>query len=94
MYTIITQTETTFIKNPETKTTYIEMSKETKEINEREYFLTVNDATIKYFRRLGGKETVKRSYTNVGYKITKLISISPDKTEKIIREFIFKTVQQ
>lgn len=91
MYTI-TQTQTTFIKNPETKTTYIKAGKETKDINEREYFLTVTDATIKYFRRLGGKETVKRSYTNVGYKVTKLISTSPDKTEKIIREFIFKTI--
>lgn len=58
MNIILTQTE--YIKNPNTKTTYIEMSKGVKEIFEKEYFLTTNDSTIEYFRRLGGKETVTR----------------------------------
>ena len=90
MSTIIIQTKTEYIKNPDTKTTYIQVEKDVKEVNEKEYFLTVNDNTIKYFRRLGGKETVTRSYTCAGYKVTKLISTSPDKQIKIIREFSFK----
>ena len=92
MNTIITLTETEFIKNPDTKTTYINVGTETKEINEKEYFLTVNDNTIKYFRGLGGKETVTRSYTSAGYKVIKLVSTSPDKETKTIKVFNFKTV--
>ena len=93
MNTIITLTETEYIKNPDTKTTYIQVNKGAKEINEKEYFLTVNDNTIKYFGRLGGKETVTRGYTSAGYKVVKLISTSPDKETKIVREFNFKTVE-
>ena len=61
MYTI-TETKIEYIKNPDTKTTYIEMSKEVNEIFEKQYFLTTNENTVKYFRRLGGKETVTRGY--------------------------------
>lgn len=92
MNTIITLTETEFIKNPKTKTTYIQVKTETKEINEKEYFLTVNDNTIKYFKRLGGKEIVTRGYTSAGYKVIKLISTSPDKETKVIMEFKFKNL--
>lgn len=91
MNTIITLTETRLSKNPSTKTTYIVDSKETKEIFEKEHYLTTNDNTIKWFRRLGGKETVTREYTCAGYKVTKLVSTSPDKQAKVIREFNFKS---
>ena len=92
MDTIITLTQTEYIKNPNTKTTYTQVSKEVKEIFEKEYFLTINEDTIKYFRRLGGKETITRGYTCAGYKVVKLISTSPDKETKIVREFNFKTI--
>lgn len=89
MDTIITLTQTEYVKN---KNTYVEVSKEVKEIFEKEYFLTTNDNTIKYFKRLGGRETVTRGYTCAGFKIVKLVSTSPDKETKIVREFNFKTI--
>lgn len=90
MYTI-TETKTEYIKNPDTKTTYIEMNKEVNEIFDKDHYLTTNDNTIKYFRRFGGKETVTRGYTCAGFKVVKLISTSPDKESKIVREYKFKS---
>jgi hypothetical protein len=90
----ITLTETRYIKNPDTKTTFKQVENKTNEIFEKEYFLTTNDDTIKFFRRLGGKETITRSYTCAGYKIIKLTSTSPDKQTKIVREFEFKDIEK
>lgn len=86
---IITLTETKQIKNPNTKTTYIEQSKEVREITEREYGLLTSNDTCKWFRRLGGSETKLMAYTCNGYKCIKLTSTSPDKQNKTIREFKF-----
>jgi len=69
-----------FVNNKET---------ETREISESEYNLLTNEDTLKYFRQLGGAETVKRNYTIAGYKIVYLSSISPDKKLKIVRKFKF-----
>lgn len=88
--TTITLTETRYIKNPDTKTTYVEVEKETKEITEREHYLYFD--SVKFFRRLGGKESITNAYTCNGYKGIKLVSTSPDKQTKVIREFKFKTV--
>jgi uncharacterized protein YneR len=88
----ITLTETRYIKNPDTKTTYIEVEKKVEEIFEKEYYLTTNNDTVKFFRRIGGTETITRNYTCAGYKITKLISTSPDKQTKVVREFNFKDI--
>ena len=85
----ITLTETRYIKNPDTKTTYVEVEKEVKEVTEREHYLYFD--SVKFFRRLGGKESITRSYTCNGYVGTKLISTSPDKQTKVIREFNFKS---
>ena len=92
MNTIITLTETRLTKNPNTKTTYIVDSIEVSTVTERQHSLTTCDDTVKWFRRIGGKETVQRSYTNAGYLVTKLISTSPDKQTKVVREYEFKTV--
>lgn len=92
MNTIIVLTQTEYIKNPDTKTTYIQVSKEVKEVNEKEHYLTVNENTVKYFRRLGSSESVTRNYTTSGYKVTKLVSTSPDKETKIVREYEFKNI--
>lgn len=88
--TTITLTETRYIKNPKTKTTYVEVEKETKEVTEKEHYLCTNSNTVKWFRRLGGKETISRAYTCAGFRVVKLISTSPDKELKTIREYKFK----
>ena len=92
MNTIITLTETRLSKNPNTKTTYVVDSKEVETVTEKQHRLTTCDDTVKWFRRLGGSETVQRSYTSAGYLFTKLTSLSPDRQTKVIREYKFKTV--
>ena len=86
----ITLTETKLSKNPNTKTTYIVDSKETKEVTQEQHSLATNDDTCKFFRRLGGSETKQMGYTFLGYVCTKLTSISPDRQTKIVREYSFK----
>lgn len=78
----ITQTITTY-NNGKLKAT------EVKEITEKEYILLTKDETLKFYRKLGGSETVKRRYTQAGYKVTYLSSISPNKEIKIVRNFKF-----
>ena len=90
MATEIILTETKLTKNPNTKTTYIVDSKEVKTIDKETFDKITNDDTIKWFRRLGGSESVERGYTYEGYVVTKLTSTSPDKQRKTIREFNFK----
>jgi len=84
---MITLTETTLTKNPNTKTTYIVDTVEVVEVTEKQHELTTNEDTIKWFRGLGGSETVQRSYTFNGYVVTKLVSISPNKQTKVIRDY-------
>ena len=86
----ITMTTEKYVKNPNTKTTYISESSETSTIDEQQYRNITSDDTVKYFRRLGGSETVERNYTCHGYKCTKLTSTSPDKSLKIVRKFKFE----
>ncbi len=68
----------------------VKQREEVKEISEKEYNLLTNNDTLKFFRRLGGTETVRKTYTCKGLVITKLISTSPDKEIKVVREFNFK----
>ncbi len=65
---------------------------EQREIDMRQYNNITNDETLKFFRRLGGSETATRNYTSRGYNVTKLISTSPDKSTRVIREFNFETL--
>lgn len=46
-----------------------------------------NSETLRFFRRLGGSEHAERSYTPVGYIVTRLISTNPDRTVRIVRKF-------
>ena len=62
---------------------------ETKTIDKTQYNNITNTETLKWFRRLGGSETATKSYTSRGYNVVKLISKSPDKSIKVIREFNF-----
>jgi len=78
-----------FVKNPNTKTTYILEEEITENLTKEQYTNITSDDTLKLFRRLGGIETAQRGYTCSGYLITKLTSKSPDKQLKIIRTFKF-----
>jgi len=89
MYTII-ETKTKLEKKAGTKNAYKEISKEVTEVTEEQHRLTTNEDTVKWFRRLGGSETVTRGYTYAGYVVVKLISTSPDKESKTVREYKFK----
>ncbi|MCP4066278.1 MAG: hypothetical protein GY740_23945 [Gammaproteobacteria bacterium] len=86
---LIIETKTKEIKNPDTKTTYLKDSIEKSLLTERQFNLTVNNDTLRWFRRLGGSETALKSYTCFGYNVYKLISTSPDRQNRTIREFQF-----
>jgi len=88
----ITLTETRLSKNPNTKTTYIVESNKVETITEKQHFLYFD--SVKFFRKLGGSESITNSYTCSGYVGTKLVSISPDKQTKVIREFKFTSSPQ
>lgn len=87
---MITLTTTKLEKNPNTKTTYIEVSKTVEDIDLEQYHNITNKDTLSWFRRLGGNETATKAYTSQGYKTVKLVSTSPNKQMKIISEFEFK----
>ena len=57
-------------------------------ISKENYLNIIN--SCKFFRDLGGNERLTKGYTYVGYVPVKLNSISPDKKEKIVREFTFE----
>lgn len=80
---------TQIVYHADKKQIWHEKETEKREISEREYNLLTNGDTLKYFRKLGSKETVKRRYTLRGYNITYLSSTSKCGEIKIIREFKF-----
>lgn len=80
---------TTTKMTPKGKTTWNIETVEKKICTKREYNNATSDDTIKCFRRLGGTETVSREYTSQGYKIVKIVSTSPNKQNRTIREYEF-----
>ena len=88
MYQIILN-QKNYIKNPNTKTTYLLDEESSATITEKEYQYTTKADVLKAFRRVGGTESAIFGYTCNGYKIIKLTSTNPDKTKKIIRNFEF-----
>ena len=84
METILTKTE---YKKDGKK--WVEVTKEISEISKEQYENITSKDTLCFFRRLGGRETVKKEYTSKGYICTFLSSVSPDKQTKIVREFEF-----
>ena len=61
------------------------VSWEIEDILPENYVYTI-DATP-FFRNLGGHERITCSYTPYGYMPTKVSSISPDRTQKVVRTF-------
>lgn len=73
------------------KVTYkLTCESETKEITRQEYKNITADETIKFFKRLGGSESVTREYTCDGYLITEIKSTSPDREKRTVRTFKFE----
>ena len=54
-------------------------------IDQETYDNIFNKKTQAFFKGIGGYERASKSYTNAGYIVTRLTSISPDKTTKIVR---------
>jgi hypothetical protein len=69
---------------------FITTKTENKTIDLKEFDLLTNKDTLKWFRNLGGSETATKEYTSRCYKITKLVSTSPNKKERTVRTFDFK----
>lgn len=85
---IITETRTNYYKKPGTKGVWVESGSKRTEVDEQ--YCSRIDESCKYFRRAGGTETVTRGYTSRGYRIVKLVSTSPDKSIRIVREYSIK----
>jgi len=68
-----------------TKTVWETYKTEGINITENEHNEMVKAAP--WFRRLGGSESLQRSYTRRGYKVVRIISTRPDKQER--RVFLF-----
>ena len=91
--TQITQTTKRYTKKVGTKNGWNLVESETTEVTSQMHRNATNDDTCKWFRRLGGSESKTMGYTCDGYKCTKLISTSPDKEQKTIREYTFNWVE-
>jgi hypothetical protein len=87
--TRIELTEVRMEKNPNTKTTFNVVSESNRVITEQNYKNIISDDWVKFMRRLGGVETITRGYTSAGYLVVRLVSTSPDRQSKTIREFDF-----
>jgi hypothetical protein len=91
--TKITLVTTRYTKKQGTKNGWKLVDTETEEVTEQQHKNATNDDACKWFRRLGGSETKQMGYTCAGYKCTKLISTSPDKEDKTIREYTFQWIE-
>jgi hypothetical protein len=80
---------TKLVKKKSTKTVYNVESIETKQIDWEHYKKIVDPKTSQFMRILGGSESVTKSYTCRGYNVVKVVSTSPDKENRTIREFEF-----
>lgn len=74
---------------PGTKTVWTENTERSHdEYITEEGYRNIVDASP-FFRRLGGSETLHRTYTRAGYRVYEIISKSPDRTQKTVRTFNF-----
>ena len=76
-------------KKEGTKTVFVTVSTKTQEVTREQHRNATEEGTVKYFRRLGGSETIERGYTSQGYNVVKITSTSPDKERRTIREYDF-----
>jgi hypothetical protein len=76
-------------KKEGTKTVFVTVSTETKNVTKQHHQNATEKDCLQFMRRLGGTETVTRGYTSQGYFIVKVVSTSPDKQNRTIREYDF-----
>ena len=77
------------------KTSYVKKGSKWIEIEREEETITKKNANNivnakKFFVNLGGYERHEKSYTMYGYVITRVNSISPDRQQKSVYEFILR----
>lgn len=60
---------------------------ETKTVSKQFYNNITDEKAIRFFRNLGGIETVQRNYTKMGYIPVRILSTSPNRETRIIRNF-------
>lgn len=63
---------------------------ETREVDELFYKNFTAPETSKFFRRLGGYEKREKDYTSYGFRVVRVVSISPDRSIKIETQFSFR----
>ena len=68
-------------KNWKTKASKVEITT----IDQETYNNIFSKETQVFFRSLGGYERATKTYTTAGYIVTSLVSISPDRSTKIVR---------
>ena len=78
--------EKTYYERNENRGRWIENGTETETVS-TEYYMNVIESTP-FFKRCGS-EKVYKGYSLVGYIPLEIVSISPCKTEKIVRKFYF-----
>lgn len=83
----IKMTKISYIKKENTKTVWQEIKEEKSNISEKHYNNIIESK--RFFQNLGGYERHNKSYTCRGYRVTEIISISPDKKQKSIYQFEF-----
>lgn len=66
---------------------WITTETETKTILKSFYNNMTDGKSIRFFRNLGGIETVQRNYTKMGYLPVRILSTSPNRETRIIRNF-------
>lgn len=64
------------------------LESETAEMIDGTFYANCVDA-VPFFRWIGGHERVTMAYTRQGYIPVEISSISPDKTQKTVREYHF-----
>lgn len=64
---------------------WVKTNENTEEITGRYYCNCVDG--VPFFRNIGGYERVSMGYTYMGYIPVEIISISPNKTKRIVRKF-------
>lgn len=66
---------------------WITTETKTKTISKSFYNNITDEKAIRFFRNLGGIETVQRNYTKMGYLPVRILSTSPNRETRIIRNF-------
>lgn len=76
--------EVSFVKSG---SKWIETGRKERFVESEVYYNVVS--AVPFFRNLGGFERVSMSYTCAGYLPVEVVSISPDRTKKTVRSFVF-----